>query len=87
MRYDISGSFEVGCVFFKKSGHFSLQISHLKVTADWYQKFNNSKTAYMCNSHGFLIPSRWGGFGIALNGAFSLLIGANQAVSKTITSS
>lgn len=33
----------------------------------------------MRNSHGFLIPSRWGGIGIPLIGAFSLLIGANQA--------
>jgi hypothetical protein len=39
----------------------------------------------MRNSHGFLIPSRWGGIGIPLIGAFSLLIGANQAFVQVTT--
>jgi hypothetical protein len=40
----------------------------------------------MCNSHGFSIPSRWGGLEIHLIGAFSLLIGANQASVQVVTS-
>jgi hypothetical protein len=39
----------------------------------------------MRSSHGLIIHSRWGGIGIALIGASSLLIGANQASAQITT--
>jgi hypothetical protein len=39
----------------------------------------------MRSSHGLIIPSRWCDLGITLIGAFSLLIGANQASAQVTT--